>query len=191
MRALILALWVLQCFSSVESKELPSREKILHHLVKVMIEPKMAVSMRKGFLEKIQAGLNLSNRKIFEELLAEAKSNRRQEIIRKYQGLEEESNAHLKQVFDAKINLLKILREMNRLIYSKHFSDEELMTLYRFYSSSLGRKFVKVSAEMVLETQQEIAKTLLPLSMQVSQEVQQRFFLKIIGLFEEDLEIEP
>ncbi len=191
-QSLILAIGLFQfLLVPLESKEPPSREKILHHLVKVMVDPEMVAAMKKDFYEKIKMGLNMSNRKIFEELLAEAKSSRRQEMISKYDALEKESNALLKRVFGSKVDLLKIVRAMNKFVYSKHFSDEELMGLYRFYSSPLGKKYVKVSRQMLIETQEETAKSLLPLSMEVSGEVQEQFHRKVIGLFEEDLEIEP
>ena len=96
-------------------------------------------------------------------------------------------NQQIVTSFAKHISMHKLVKDINVKVYSKHYTRSELESLLKFYSSSLGKKFLRVSKSMINQTQNLSAETLIPLSMKVTQEVQDLVQKEVTELMQEDL----
>ena len=183
---LILFIFVASADKSLDYKT--PKEKAVNKLVKLIIDPLETENLRKNLLLKIQSSLALSNNAIFEELLQETGSGDKSHLIRAYQKIESKMNQQIAKSFAKHIPMHQLVTEINATVYSEHYTRAELESLVRFYSSTLGKKFLKVSKSMVNQTQTLSAEKLIPLSMKVTQEVQDLVQRELSKLLKEDLE---
>ncbi|MEE2924770.1 MAG: DUF2059 domain-containing protein [bacterium] len=171
---------------SVEYKT--PKQKTVEKLVELIIDPRDTENLRKDLLLKIQSSLALSNNAIFEELLQETGSGDKSHLIRAYQKIESKMNQQIASSFAKHISMHKVVKDINAKVYSEHYTRSELESLVKFYSSTLGKKFLRVSKSMVNQTHTLSAETLIPLSMKVTQEVQDLVQKEVSKLLQEDLD---
>ena len=164
------------------------KEKVVNKLVDLIIDPKETENLRKNLLLKIQSSLALSNNAIFEELLQETGSGDKSHLIRAYQKIESRMNQQIAKSFAKHIPMHQLVKDINAKVYSEHYTRSELESLVRFYSSTLGKKFLRVSKSMVNQTQTLSAEKLIPLSMKVTQEVQDLVQQEVSKLLKADLD---
>tara|TARA_B100000674_G_C37913098_1_gene949519 strand:- start:497 stop:1093 length:597 start_codon:yes stop_codon:yes gene_type:complete len=164
------------------------KQKAVDKLVELIINPNETENLRKDLLLKIQSGLALSNNAIFEELLQETGSGDKSYLIREYQKIEAKMNSQIALSFAKHIDIDNVIREINAKVYAKHYTRAELEALVRFYSGTLGKKFLRVSKSMVEQTQTLSAETLIPLSLKVTQEVQALMQTEVGKLIQADLQ---
>jgi hypothetical protein len=163
------------------------KDQAAYRLAKLLVKKSVTENLNKDLFLKVQGGLNLSNRAIFDELVMESATDNRSSIIRKYDKIEREFSRNLATDFKQKINLHKILVQINADVYKEFYTNSELKSLYRFYSSPLGAKFLEVSKDMLLRTEQKNIEILYPLALQVAQNAQDQLQSKVTKLFEDDL----
>ncbi|PCJ18956.1 MAG: hypothetical protein COB02_09490 [Candidatus Cloacimonadota bacterium] len=160
---------------------------IAMRLAKLLVKRSISNNLSKTLFLKIQTGLNLSNRAIFDELIMESSTNNRTSLIRKYDKIEKQFTKDLSKSFQEKIDLHKVLLQINADVYKEFYTTSELKSLYRFYKSPLGVKFLKTSLKMLERTEQKNIEILYPLSLKVSQEAQQGLQSKVMELFQDDI----
>jgi hypothetical protein len=168
-----------------ESRALEDRTKniALQRLVDLLIKREYTTNLKMDYFLKIQAGLNLSNRRIFDELLQEIEPEKRAEAIKMYEKLEARMNEELHRKISEEMDLHGIIRQINMDVYSKHYNTAEIIGLINFYSSELGQKFLTVSQSMIEETEQKNAEIMYPLSMRITEDIVdglQKGIMKII-----------
>ncbi|MCO4782927.1 MAG: DUF2059 domain-containing protein [Candidatus Cloacimonetes bacterium] len=178
--------------NSKTSREIYRNQKIdndhaAYRLAQLLVKKSNTVNLNKDLFLKVQAGLNMSNRAIFDELLMESATDNRSSIIRKYDKIEKEFAKSLAIDFKKKIDMHTILVQINAEVYKEFYTNSELKSLYRFYKSPLGSKFLKVSKDMLLRTEQKNIEVLYPLALQVAQDAQDQLQSKVTSLFEDDL----
>lgn len=162
------------------------KQKSLQKLIDIIIDPKETENLRRDLLLKIQSGLALTNNSIFEELLQEVQGDK-SDLIRKYQTVETQMNDRIVKSFSKHINMTKVVRDINLQIYAEHYTRSEIDDLIKFYSSPLGKKFLRVSKTMIQQTQILSAEILVKLSVKVTDEVQEFMQLEIGKLIQDDL----
>lgn len=172
---------------SIYQKQSTDNEDSAYRLAKLIVKKSQTKNLNKELFLKVQAGLNMSNRAIFDELLMESATDNRSSIIRKYDTIEKEFSQNLAKDFQQKIDLHKILIQINADVYKEFYTNSELKSLYRFYKSPLGVKFLKVSKDMLLRTEEKNIEVLYPLALQVATEAQDQLQSKVNKLFEDDL----
>ena len=169
---------------SVEYKT--PKQKTVEKLVELIIDPRDTENLRKDLLLKIQSSQALSNNAIF-ELIQETGSGTNA-LIRAYQKIESKMNQQIASSFAKHISMHKVVKDINAKVYSEHYTRSKLESLVKFYSSTLGKKFLRVSKSMVNQTHTLSAETLIPLSMKVTQEVQDLVQKEVSKLLQEDLD---
>ena len=184
---LFLLLIVISTTADTSAEYETPKQKAVKKLVDLIIDPKETENLRKDLLLKIQSSLALSNNAIFEELLQESGAGDKSHLIRAYQKIESKMNQQIAKSFAKHIAMHQLVKEINAKVYSEHYTRAELESLVRFYSSSLGKKFLRVSKSMVNQTQTLSAEKLIPLSMKVTQEVQDLVQREVTKLIKEDL----
>ena len=162
------------------------KQKSLNKLIDIIIDPKETENLRRDLLLKIQSGLALTNNSIFEELLQEVQGDK-SDLIRKYQTVETQMNHQIVKSFSKHINMTKVVRDINLQIYAEHYTRSEIDNLIKFYSSPLGKKFLRVSKTMIQQTQILSAEILVKLSVKVTDEVQEFMQSEIGKLIKDDL----
>lgn len=162
-------------------------DQTAYRLAKLLVKKSFTQNLDKDLFLKVQAGLNLSNRAIFDELIMESATDNRATLIRKYDKIEKEFSEDLAKDFKQKINMHEILIQINAEVYKEFYTNSELKSLYRFYKSPLGVKFLKVSQDMLLRTEQKNIEILYPLALKVAQEAQQNLQSRVTELFQDDL----
>ena len=163
------------------------KQKSVNKLIDIIIDPKDTENLRRDLLLKIQSGLALTNSSIFEELLQEVHGDK-SDLIRKYHKIETQMNLQIVKSFSKHVNMTKVVRDINYKIYSDHYTRSEIDNLIKFYSSRLGRKFLRVSKTMIQQTQILSAEALVKLSVKVTDEVQEFMQSEIGKLIKEDLD---
>ena len=185
---LILQLSISMASAGKTTPYITPKQKVVGKLVELIVDPRETDNLRKDLLLKIQSGLALSNNAIFEELLQESGSGDKSHLIREYQNIEAKMNKQIAISFAKYIDMTKIIKTINATVYSQHYTRAELEMLLRFYSSSLGKKYLRVSKSMIEQTQTLSAETLIPLSLKVTKEVQALMQTEVGRLIQEDLQ---
>lgn len=161
------------CNNPQENQPLEDRTKniALQRLADLLIKKEYTTNLKMDYFLKIQAGLNLSNRRIFDELLQEIEPEKRAQAIKMYERLEIRMNEELHRKISEEMDLHGILRQINMDVYGKNYSTAEIIGLINFYSSELGQKFLAVSQSMIEETEQKNAEIMYPLSMRITEDI--------------------
>ncbi len=185
---IILQLTICSAHANKKAQYKSPKQKAVEKLVELIVNPNETENLRKDLLLKVQSGLALSNNAIFEELLQETGSGDKSYLIREYQKIEAKMNNQIAVSFAKHINMHKIIKNINAKVYAKHYTRAELEALVRFYSGTLGKKFLRVSKSMVEQTQTLSAESLIPLSLKVTQEVQALMQTEVGKLIQADLQ---
>lgn len=177
---------ILSSHYAVEHNLESAKQIALHKLINLIVDQQFIENLRKDLLLKIQSGLALTNNAIFEELLQEIQGDKA-DLIRKYHVIEGKMNEQIVRSFNKQIDMAAIVKDINLKVYSEHYTRSEIEDLLRFYSSPLGRKFLRVSKSMVNQTQTLSTEALVNLSVKVTDEVQDFMQKQIAELMKEDL----
>lgn|GEM_PF-1060852 len=187
----VLSLGVFLMSPAAEKEELLTpKVKALRELVEVMIHPRMVKSLRQEFLVKIRSGLTMSNRSIFEELLAESESSNKGKLISEYEKIERKMNKDLVTDFDSKVDMRKILIEIHEEIYKNSFTRYEIEKILEFMKSPVGKKYLRLSRKITEQIQQKAVERLYPLAMDVSATSQDELRKSVMQLFQDDVDSE-
>jgi hypothetical protein len=187
----ILLLFMTCIFSGIcKNDYLTPKDKALNKLVRLVIQKNYVKNLEQNFLYKIQSGLIMSNRAIFEELLTESKIENTAAIIREFDKLEKTFAKDIKKSFKEKVDFYQMIIDLNKKVYAQFYTRGEIIDLVKFYSSPTGKKFLKVSSKMIKATEEENQKLIYPLSLEVAQEAQEKMQKKIMNLFDEALKNE-
>jgi len=160
----------------------PSAKKNLNHLVDLLVDPQMVEPLQLDFFQKIESGLNMTNRSIFEELLMEAGVENKEVLRLQYQMVEGEMNQNLRKAFGQGVNFLSIFQEASKEIYKRNYSPAEIKELIRFFSTKTGKKYLSKSQSIMEESQSELSKRLYELAIQLSQPLQEAMQQKVMEI---------
>jgi hypothetical protein len=186
-KLLLLGIFLIISFSSFAEQPVMNRKDLLlKKLTDVLVDEQYVADLKKELFFQIQAGLNLSNRAIFDEMLASAKVSKRPQLIKAYDKIEKASNEELKRELYSKINLYSILKRINTEVYSEFFNTDDLEELVRFYSTPTGKKFMMHSKAMLERTEAKSSKVLYALTLQVSEDIQTKLQRDVLALFNDE-----
>lgn len=69
----------------------------------------------------------------------------RKQMLNDFAQLQKKMGKKARQEISDNLNLYKIMREITIKIYHKHYTSKELHSLYKFYSSPIGKKSISLA----------------------------------------------
>ena len=93
------------------------------------------------------------NPEMINQLLSGVPSSQgRQQMLKDFANLQNKMGDRAKEEIVQNLNLYKIMREITIKIYHKHYTSKELHTIYKFYSSPVGIKSVRIAQTIQKES---------------------------------------
>lgn len=160
-------------------------EKQLDQLINLLIDKQAVIPLQRDFIAKIQSGLNLTNRSIFEELLMESGTTNKAVLRAQYQAVEIKMNMELKKAFAEKVDFLSIFKSVSKDLYRDHYASDEIPRLIQFFSTPVGQKYLVKSKSMIQESQSKLSKVLSQLAIQLAEPLQETLHQDVMKLLEQ------
>ncbi|MBT3783519.1 DUF2059 domain-containing protein [bacterium] len=157
----------------------------LDRLIDLIVDKETVQILEKDFYIRIESGLNLTNRAIFEELLLDGGIKNDEELMQKYESLEQAMNTRLRKSFEEKLDFIGIFRLTSREVYSRNYSKKEIRKLTAFFSTPVGKKYLSKSQVMIEESQMSLSKALSEIAIRLAEPMQDAMQEQVIKILKE------
>lgn len=183
LKVMTIALWIL--VNSALVCDVTIHEKELDNLVDLLIDDREVIPLKKDFIDKIQSGLNLTNRSIFEELLVETGVKNKAVLQAQYHAVEIKMNMELKKIFAEQVDFISIFKSVSKDLYRRHYEPREISDLIQFFSTAVGRKYLKKSGNMIQESQSKLSAQLSQLAIRLAEPLQETLHQDVMKLIDQ------
>ena len=157
----------------------------LDRLIDLLVDEKTVQNLEHDFYIRIESGLNLTNRAIFEDLLMDGGIKNKEEMMQKYESLERAMNTRLKKSFKEKLDFIGIFRLTTAEVYSRNYSKKEIRKLTSFFSTPIGKKYLSKSQTMLEESQMSLSKALMEVAIKLAEPMQDTMQEQVLKILKE------
>ncbi|MCO4783006.1 MAG: DUF2059 domain-containing protein [Candidatus Cloacimonetes bacterium] len=148
---IISPLLILLCISfashAQSSKKLTKKRKtLLTKIANLTLNKKQITQQSKQLASNVGKLFQDNNPELINQLLSGVpNSSGRKQMLDDFSQLQKRMGKRAKEEITQNLNLYKIMREITIKVYHKHYSSKELHSLYKFYSSPIGKKSIQLA----------------------------------------------
>jgi len=183
---------LLVCFaaySSLSANSSTPRSRVVTRLTDVLVSKSEVAKQQEKLTGQIREIVRKNNQQLLDRLrIFIEDEGTQQQFVERFNQISLEMEDSLRQRFDSDLGLADFLRNTTMDIYEREFTDEEMVLLGKFFTSTIGRKYLSLSSVIMEDLFAETQNVIVPRLLEIQAKVQEEYLPKFKELHGEYVE---